>query len=94
MRVWASLGRVFALARTGFTPGQLSHCTPVSFPDTLGANVLRVFPQAFEYSSQAPRTLKPSLMACTLQAVPDRLSLLGLMPSPQGLGAKCSTPQC
>lgn len=46
MRVWASLGRVFALARTGFTPGQLSHFTLVSFPNTLGADVLRVFPQA------------------------------------------------
>lgn len=51
MRVWASLGLVFALARTGFTPGQLSHCTPVSFPNTLGADVPMVFPQAFEYSS-------------------------------------------
>lgn len=51
MRVWASLGLVFALARTGFTPGQLSHFTLVSFSNTPGADVLRVFPQAFEYSS-------------------------------------------
>ena len=33
--------------------------------------------------AKAPRTLKPSLMACTpFSAVPDQLSLLGLMPSP------------
>lgn len=51
MRVWASLGRVFALAGRGLAPEQLSHCTPVYFPNTLGPSVLRVFPQAFEYSS-------------------------------------------
>lgn len=51
MRVWASLGLVFALSGRGFTPGQLSHCTLVSFPNTLGADGLMVFPQAFEYSS-------------------------------------------
>lgn len=51
MRVWASLGLMFALARTSFTPGQLSHLTPVSFPNTLSPSVLMVFPQAFEYSS-------------------------------------------
>ena len=33
--------------------------------------------------AKAPRTLKPSLMACTpFRAVPDELSLLGLIPSP------------
>lgn len=33
--------------------------------------------------AEAPRTLKPSLMACTpFRAVPDELSLFGLMPSP------------
>ena len=51
MRVWTSLGLVFALARTGFTPGQLSHLTPVSFPNTLGPSALMIFPKAFEYSS-------------------------------------------
>jgi len=38
-------------SQNGFTPGQLSHCTPVFFPNTLGPSVLMVFPQAFEYSS-------------------------------------------
>nr|DAS49443.1 MAG TPA: hypothetical protein [Caudoviricetes sp.] len=39
--------------------------------------------------AEAPRTLKPSLMAYTpLRAVPDELSLLGLMLSLEGLGAK------
>ncbi|AFT97685.1 hypothetical protein D290_gp44 [Propionibacterium phage P105] len=33
--------------------------------------------------ARAPRTLKPSLMACTpFRAVPDELCLFGLMPSP------------
>nr|DAQ38981.1 MAG TPA: hypothetical protein [Caudoviricetes sp.] len=43
--------RLKPLAGTGFTPGQLSHFTPVPFPNMLGPSVLRVFPQAFEYSS-------------------------------------------
>lgn len=66
MRVWASLGLMFALVRTGFTPGQLSHFTPVSFSNTLGPSVLMGVPSGFRVLvAEAPRTRKPSLMVCT-----------------------------
>lgn len=88
MRVWASLGLVFALDRRGLTPGQLSHFTSVSFPNTLGPSALRVFPQAFEYSSLGLLVLSSLPFAFPAVVLAVRLSYqssaLTLMPSLEG----------